>query len=52
MIKYASRLGDKVKIVEIENGRHDLILSEEIPRKRTYNQMRYFLDKLTSKKKH
>lgn len=52
MKKYASGLGDKVKVVEIENGRHDLILSEEGPRKRTYNQMRYFLEKITSKKQH
>jgi len=50
MKKYASKLGEKVKLVEIENGRHDLVLSEEGPRRRTYNQMRYFLEKITSKK--
>jgi alpha-beta hydrolase superfamily lysophospholipase len=52
MKKYASGLGDRVKVVEIENGRHDLILSEEGPRKRTYNQMRYFLEKVMSKKQY
>jgi len=51
MKKYAPLLGDKVKIVEIENGKHDLILSEEGPRKKTYNQMRYFLEKIIPKSK-
>lgn len=51
MKKYAQALGNKVKVVEIENGRHDLILSEESPRKKTYNQMRYFLEKVMPNKK-
>ncbi len=51
MKKYAPTLGDKVKVVEIENGKHDLILSEEGPRKKTYNQMRYFLEKIIPKRK-
>jgi len=51
MKKYAPKLGDKVKMVEIKNGRHDLVLSEEEARKKTYNQMRYFLEKLISRDK-
>ncbi|MEE4258138.1 MAG: alpha/beta hydrolase [Bacteroidales bacterium] len=51
MKKYAPKLGEKVKIVEIKNGRHDLVLSEEEPRKKTYNQMRYFLEKIIPKTK-
>jgi alpha-beta hydrolase superfamily lysophospholipase len=51
MKKYAPVIGNKVKVVEIENGRHDLILSEEGPRKKTYNQMRYFLEKIVPKSK-
>lgn len=51
MKKYAPVLGEKVKVVEIENGRHDLILSDEGPRKKTYNQMRYFLEKIIPKNK-
>ena len=51
MKKYAPKLGEKVKMVEIENGRHDLVLSEEEPRKKTYNQMRYFLEKIIPKSK-
>jgi alpha-beta hydrolase superfamily lysophospholipase len=51
MKKYAPTLGIKVKIVEIENGKHDLVLSEEGPRKKTYNQMRYFLEKIIPNRK-
>lgn len=51
MKKYALTLGERVKVVEIVNGKHDLVLSEEEPRKKTYNQMRYFLEKAIAKKK-
>jgi len=50
MQKYAPNLGNKVKIVSIIDGKHDLILSNEEPRRKTYNKMRYFIEKVTPKK--
>jgi len=50
MQKYAPNLGNKVKIVSIIDGKHDLILSNEEPRRKIYNKMRYFIEKVTPKK--
>ncbi len=50
MERYAPGLGAKVKIVTIIDGKHDLILSNEEPRRKTYNKMRYFIEKVTPKK--
>ena len=50
MQKYAPNLGNKVKIVSIIDGKHDLILSNEEPRRKAYNKMRYFIEKVTPKK--
>jgi len=50
MKKYAPNLGNKVKIVSIIDGKHDLILSNEEPRRKAYNKMRYFIEKVTPKK--
>jgi len=50
MKKYTPNLGTKVKIVSIIDGKHDLILSNEEPRRKAYNKMRYFIEKVNPKK--
>jgi alpha-beta hydrolase superfamily lysophospholipase len=51
MKKYGPGLGADVQMVEIPEGKHDLVLSGEEARKLTYNKMKTFLDSLTTKNK-
>ena len=46
MIKYATRLGDDVEIVQIEGGMHDLILSSKAAREAAYNDIFIFLNQI------
>ncbi len=51
MIKYGPGLGSDVRMEEIPEGKHDLVLSNEEARKLTYDKMKSFLDSLTTKDK-
>ncbi len=55
MKKYGPGLGSRVELVEIREGKHDLVLSNEKARKFAYYKMKTFLDKIsagTRKKPH
>jgi len=51
MKKYGPGLGSDVRLEEIPEGKHDLVLSNEKARKLTYNRMKSFVDSLTTKDK-
>ena len=47
--KYADKIGKNVRKVKIEDGIHDLVLSNKNAREATFNEMTIFLNQLEPK---